>query len=182
MGADSLVWLPKYSMSPCAAAQQQGRVAPVCFGVMPRCQSPLVVLWGASVSGCFALKQLLLFCLMPCVQIAMEFGTTSRLAQGTAAAVQFGVDPQDALDKIGKLQERLSTLEQVRRNMQGLGDGSRQQGRTWGDVWCWWWRWRWLCMAWASAASCLLTCVVGEVLTLLWGAAVAAHGHDCDQL
>jgi hypothetical protein len=44
----------------------------------------------------------------------MEFGTTSRLAQGTAAAVQFGVDPQDALDKIGKLQERLSTLEQVR--------------------------------------------------------------------
>lgn len=47
------------------------------------------------------------------LQIAMEFGTTSRLAQGTAAAVQFGVDPQDALDKIGKLQERLSTLEQV---------------------------------------------------------------------
>jgi hypothetical protein len=47
------------------------------------------------------------------MQIAMEFGTTSRLAQGTAAAVQFGVDPQDALDKIGKLQERLSTLEQV---------------------------------------------------------------------
>lgn len=46
-------------------------------------------------------------------QIAMEFGTTSRLAQGTAAAVQFGVDPQDALDKIGKLQERLSTLEQA---------------------------------------------------------------------
>lgn len=43
----------------------------------------------------------------------MEFGTTSRLAQGTAAAVQFGVDPQDALDKISKLQERLSTLEQV---------------------------------------------------------------------
>lgn len=53
---------------------------------------------------------------LPCaaLQIAMEFGTTSRLAQGTAAAVQFGVDPQDALDKIGKLQERLSTLEQVR--------------------------------------------------------------------
>jgi hypothetical protein len=49
------------------------------------------------------------------LQIAMEFGTTSRLAQGTAAAVQFGVDPQDALDKISKLQERLSTLEQVRR-------------------------------------------------------------------
>lgn len=48
-----------------------------------------------------------------CCQIAMEFGTTSRLAQGTAAAVQFGVDPQDALDKISKLQERLSTLEQV---------------------------------------------------------------------
>lgn len=48
------------------------------------------------------------------LQIAMEFGTTSRLAQGTAAAVQFGVDPQDALDKISKLQERLSTLEQVR--------------------------------------------------------------------
>jgi hypothetical protein len=43
----------------------------------------------------------------------MEFGTTSRLAQSTAAAVQFGVDPQDALDKISKLQERLSTLEQV---------------------------------------------------------------------
>jgi hypothetical protein len=48
------------------------------------------------------------------LQIAMEFGTTSRLAQSTAAAVQFGVDPQDALDKISKLQERLSTLEQVR--------------------------------------------------------------------
>eukprot|EP00879_Flechtneria_rotunda_P008206 GHRR01008598.1.p1 GENE.GHRR01008598.1~~GHRR01008598.1.p1 ORF type:complete len:428 (+),score=162.07 GHRR01008598.1:363-1646(+) len=46
-------------------------------------------------------------------QIAMEFGTTCRLAQGTAAAVQFGVDPQDALDKIGKLQDRLSTLEQA---------------------------------------------------------------------
>ncbi|WIA09028.1 hypothetical protein OEZ85_008442 [Tetradesmus obliquus] len=46
-------------------------------------------------------------------QIAMEFGTTSRLAQSTAAAVQFGVDPQDALDKISKLQERLSTLEQA---------------------------------------------------------------------
>lgn len=44
----------------------------------------------------------------------MEFGTTSRLAAGTAAAVQFGVDPQDALDKISKLQERLSTLETVR--------------------------------------------------------------------
>jgi hypothetical protein len=53
---------------------------------------------------------------LPCslLQIAMEFGTTSRLAQSTAAAVQFGVDPQDALDKISKLQERLSTLEQVR--------------------------------------------------------------------
>eukprot|EP00878_Enallax_costatus_P021184 GHUV01022419.1.p1 GENE.GHUV01022419.1~~GHUV01022419.1.p1 ORF type:complete len:329 (+),score=121.32 GHUV01022419.1:261-1247(+) len=46
-------------------------------------------------------------------QIAMEFGTTSRLATSTAAAVQFGVDPQDALDKIGKLQDRLSTLEQA---------------------------------------------------------------------
>eukprot|EP00775_Hariotina_reticulata_P013728 gene13728-13850_t len=46
-------------------------------------------------------------------QIAMEFGTTSRLASSTAAAVQFGVDPQDALDKISKLQERLSTLEQA---------------------------------------------------------------------
>lgn len=54
------------------------------------------------------LRLLLLLC-----QIAMEFGTTSRLAQATAAAVQFGVDPQDALDKISKLQERLSTLEQV---------------------------------------------------------------------
>lgn len=54
-------------------------------------------------------------CVLPhaVLQIAMEFGTTSRLAQGTAAAVQFGVDPQDALDKISKLQERLSTLEQV---------------------------------------------------------------------
>ncbi|KAF8072893.1 hypothetical protein HT031_000553 [Scenedesmus sp. PABB004] len=46
-------------------------------------------------------------------QVAMEFGTTSRLAASTAAAVQFGVDPQDALDKISKLQERLSTLEQA---------------------------------------------------------------------
>lgn len=47
------------------------------------------------------------------LQIAMEFGTTSRLATSTAAAVQFGVDPQDAIDKIAKLQDRLSTLEQV---------------------------------------------------------------------
>lgn len=51
----------------------------------------------------------------------MEFGTTSRLAQGTAAAVQFGVDPQDALDKISKLQERLSTLEQVRGGQEARG-------------------------------------------------------------
>lgn len=60
------------------------------------------------------LPVLLTLLLLPLLQIAMEFGTTSRLAQSTAAAVQFGVDPQDALDKISKLQERLSTLEQVR--------------------------------------------------------------------
>jgi hypothetical protein len=63
---------------------------------------------------------LLLPLLLPLLQIAMEFGTTSRLAQSTAAAVQFGVDPQDALDKISKLQERLSTLEQVRHSWRGL--------------------------------------------------------------
>lgn len=43
----------------------------------------------------------------------MEFGTTSRLAQSTAAAVKFGVDPQDSVDKVYKLQHRLRTLEQV---------------------------------------------------------------------
>ena len=32
-------------------------------------------------------------------QISMEFGTTARLAAGTVAAVRFGVDPADAIDK-----------------------------------------------------------------------------------
>ena len=35
------------------------------------------------------------------------------MANSAVAAVQFGVDPQDAVEKIGKLQQRLSTLEQA---------------------------------------------------------------------
>jgi hypothetical protein len=59
----------------------------------------------------------------------MEFGTTSRLASSTAAAIQFGVDPQDALDKVSKLQERLSTLEQVGGvRLKGGWQAERQRG------------------------------------------------------
>ena len=36
----------------------------------------------------------------------MEFGATARLAAGTAAALRFGVDPQDAVDKAEKLRGR----------------------------------------------------------------------------
>jgi hypothetical protein len=43
----------------------------------------------------------------------MEYGTTSRMANSAVAAVQFGVDPKDAVEKISKLQQRLSTLEQA---------------------------------------------------------------------
>ena len=36
----------------------------------------------------------------------MEFGATARLASGTTAALRFGVDPQDAVDKAEKLRGR----------------------------------------------------------------------------
>lgn len=46
-------------------------------------------------------------------QIGMEYGTTSRMANSAVAAVQFGVDPKDAVEKIVKLQQRLTTLEEA---------------------------------------------------------------------
>jgi hypothetical protein len=46
-------------------------------------------------------------------QICMEFGTTRRIAQSAAAAVQFGVDPEDALTKVDKLMRRLANMEKV---------------------------------------------------------------------
>lgn len=47
------------------------------------------------------------------LQICMEFGTTKRLSQSAAAAVQFGVEPEDALAKVEKLTARLATMEEV---------------------------------------------------------------------
>jgi hypothetical protein len=47
------------------------------------------------------------------MQVSREFGTTSRLAESTAAAVRFGVDKEDAVEKLLKLCDRLSQLEQV---------------------------------------------------------------------
>ncbi|EFJ43326.1 hypothetical protein VOLCADRAFT_106904 [Volvox carteri f. nagariensis] len=44
-------------------------------------------------------------------KVSMEFGTTSRLVESTAAAVRFGVDKEDAVAKLVKLCERLETLE-----------------------------------------------------------------------
>jgi len=44
----------------------------------------------------------------------MEFGTTKRLAQSAAAAVQFGVDQEEALAKVEKLTQRLAKMEEVR--------------------------------------------------------------------
>lgn len=45
----------------------------------------------------------------------MEFGATSRLAEAAAAAVRFGVDKEEAVEKLLKMCDRLSQLEQVRR-------------------------------------------------------------------
>ncbi|GIL62875.1 hypothetical protein Vafri_17087 [Volvox africanus] len=44
-------------------------------------------------------------------KVAMEFGTTSRQVESTAAAVRFGVDKEDAVAKLVKLCERLEALE-----------------------------------------------------------------------
>ncbi|KAG2453004.1 hypothetical protein HYH02_002340 [Chlamydomonas schloesseri] len=46
-------------------------------------------------------------------KVAMEFGTTSRLVESTAAAVRFGVDKEDAVNKLVKLCERLEALEKT---------------------------------------------------------------------
>lgn len=46
-------------------------------------------------------------------QICMEFGTTKRIAQSAAAAVQFGVEPEEALKKVEKLTQRLATMEEA---------------------------------------------------------------------
>jgi len=46
-------------------------------------------------------------------KISMEFGTTGRLAESTAAAVRFGVDKEDSVTKVQALTERLHYLEQV---------------------------------------------------------------------
>lgn len=43
----------------------------------------------------------------------MEYGTTGRMAQSAISAVQYAVDPADAIDKVSKLQARLVTLEKV---------------------------------------------------------------------
>ncbi len=47
----------------------------------------------------------------PAAQIAMEFGTTARMVESTAAAVRFGVDKEEAVDKLLKFCERLQQLE-----------------------------------------------------------------------
>lgn len=46
-------------------------------------------------------------------QMAMEFGTTSRLAEAAAAAMRFGVDKEEAVEKLLKLHERLRTMERA---------------------------------------------------------------------
>ncbi|KAI8467346.1 MAG: hypothetical protein J3K34DRAFT_430856 [Monoraphidium minutum] len=46
-------------------------------------------------------------------QITMEFGTTQRIAQSAAAAVQFGVEPGDAVAQVDKLMRRLGAMEQA---------------------------------------------------------------------
>ncbi|GAX80595.1 hypothetical protein CEUSTIGMA_g8031.t1 [Chlamydomonas eustigma] len=46
-------------------------------------------------------------------KVSREFGTTSRLAESTAAAVRFGVDKEDAVEKLVKLSDRLAQLEQA---------------------------------------------------------------------
>jgi hypothetical protein len=58
----------------------------------------------------------------PPPQICMEFGTTRRVAQSAAAAVQFGVDPEEALSKVDKLTRRLAKMEEV----SGRGRGKRR--------------------------------------------------------
>lgn len=46
-------------------------------------------------------------------KMAMEFGTTGRLVESTAAAVRFGVESEDAVAKLVKLCERFEALEAV---------------------------------------------------------------------
>ena len=56
------------------------------------------------------------------LQAGMEFLNTSLLAESTAASVSFGVDRQEAVEKLVKLRDRLGGIGQV-------GCGWRQQGR-----------------------------------------------------
>ncbi len=49
------------------------------------------------------------------VQMSREFGATSRLAEASAAAVRFGVDKEDSVEKLRKLSDRLAQMEKVRR-------------------------------------------------------------------
>ncbi|KAG2496876.1 hypothetical protein HYH03_005275 [Edaphochlamys debaryana] len=44
-------------------------------------------------------------------KVAMEFGTTSRLVESTAAAVRFGVDPEETVARLVRLCDRLEALE-----------------------------------------------------------------------
>lgn len=43
----------------------------------------------------------------------MEFGTTNRLAESAAAAVRFGVDKEEAVEKLIKLHDRLKAVETI---------------------------------------------------------------------
>lgn len=43
----------------------------------------------------------------------MDFGTTSRMVESTAAAVRFGVDKEEAVDKLLKFCERLEQLQEA---------------------------------------------------------------------
>lgn len=62
----------------------------------------------------------------------MEFGTTSRLVESTAAAVRFGVDKEDAVAKLVKLCERLEALEKT---VQVRGFASVWGGEGRGGSW-----------------------------------------------
>lgn len=56
------------------------------------------------------------------MQMAMEFGTTNRLAEAAAAAVRFGVDKEEAVEKLIKLHARLKTVEGIiQRQRAGFG-------------------------------------------------------------
>ncbi len=47
-------------------------------------------------------------------KVSLEFGSTSRLAEAAAAAVRFGVDKDEAVEKLLRLCDRLVQMEKVR--------------------------------------------------------------------